>query len=118
VLKTKIALAGAAVVALCTVCPVLHADEGAPSPSAKVSFQDLDLQRTRDVARLYERLSAAADSVCGPRAFDIFYQTLPQYQACVDDAVQKAIAHINRPALTAYLRQRLMLSDANRSVGK
>jgi UrcA family protein len=115
-LKTRINL-GLAITAastLCMACAVVHAENALlqerPSPSTTVSFRDLDLQRSDDVARLYRRLRAAADTVCGPRAFNIFYRTLPAYRACVDDAVQKAVARINQPALSGYSQQHLTQS--------
>ena len=108
--KTRIDLCIAAASMMWMACTVAHADatvvvERHAAPSVTVSFRDLDLQRSGDVARLYRRLKAAADLVCGPRAFNVFYNTLPKYQACVDDAVQRSVAHINQPALSAYSRQ-------------
>lgn len=127
-LKTKAGLGIVAVSTLWVACaadadpasPGQHASQSntvnspdrEASPSIKVSFRDLDLHRPGDVARLYRRLNAAADQLCGSRAFNIFYYTLPQYQACVDDSVQKAIAHIKQPGLTAYYRQQLVRPDA------
>jgi len=106
-LKTRIGI-GAAASAL-MVCVLAHADNAPlverPSRSTTVNYQDLDLRRSGDVARLYRRLSAAADQVCGSRAFNIFYYTLPKYRACVDDAMQKAVLDINQPALTVYHQQ-------------
>jgi len=108
-LKTATGLAAASMFWM--ACAAVHADNvptvAVSSPSTTVSFRDLDLQRPGDVARLYRRLNAAADLVCGPRAFDVFYYTLPKYRACVADAVQKAVAHINQPALSAYSRLQL-----------
>jgi UrcA family protein len=112
-LKTKINL-GLAITAASTfwmASAVVRADNAPllerPSPSTTVSFRDLDLQRSDDVARLYRRLEAAADQLCGPRAFNVFYRTVPAYRACVADAVQKAVARINQPMLSGYSRQRL-----------
>lgn len=111
--KSTIGLSVAAASALWMACAAVHAEDALvvvqrPLLSTVVSFRDLDLQRPDDVARLYHRLGAAADRLCGPRAFNIFYYLMPQYQACVDDAVQKAVTRINLPALSAYSRQRLM----------
>jgi len=109
-LKGRIGWGVALVSAFGIACAVARADNAptAQRPSASsiaVSLRGLDLQRPGDVARLYRRLNAAADQVCGSRAFNVFYYTLPKYQACVDEAVQKAVAHLNEPALSAYARQ-------------
>jgi len=128
-LKTKVGLGIAAAATLWVACvadadpasqglrasqPItVNSSDRQASQSIKVSFRDLDLQRPDDIARLYRRLNAAADQLCGSRAFNIFYYTLPQYQACVDDAVQKAIAHIKQPAVTTYYRQQLTQPDAD-----
>jgi len=82
-----------------------------PSLSATVEIRDLDLRRSEDVARLYHRLNAAADSVCGPHAFDVFYYLQARYHACVEDAVQKAVTRFNIPSLTAYAQQQRAQSD-------
>lgn len=131
-LKTKVGLGIVAVSTLWVACAAdadpasegqrasqsitVNSSDREASQSIKVSFRDLDLQRPGDVARLYRRLNAAADQLCGSRAYNIFYYTLPQYQACVDDAVQKAVAHIKQPALTAYYQRQLMQPDADPAV--
>lgn len=131
-LKTRIALAVATASTLWLACAAradnvsqgqspsqsitVNSRDHQSAQSIKVSFRDLDLQRPDDIARLYRRLNAAADQLCGSRAFNIFYYTLPQYQACVDDSVQKAVAHIKQPALTAYFRQQLIQPDASLGV--
>lgn len=105
--KRWIGLSVTAASALWMACSAVHAEDALvvlqrPSLSTTVSIRDLDLQRSDDVARLYQRLTAAADRLCGPRAFNIFYYLMPQYQSCVDDAVHKAVKRINQPALSAY----------------
>jgi UrcA family protein len=123
VLKARINPGIAAASILWMACTVVHADNVSvvaerPAQSTTVSFRDLDLQQPGDVARLYGRLKAAADLLCGPRAFNVFYYTLPKYQACVDDAVRRSVAHIHQPALSAYSRQQLTQSATTLAVAR
>jgi len=109
--KSRIGLSVAAASVLAMACAAARADDtpvvvhASPSSSMVVSIRDLDLQRSGDVERLYSRLNIAADQVCGTRAFNVFYYTYPRYRACVDNAVQKAVAQIHQPGLTAFSRQ-------------
>jgi UrcA family protein len=78
--------------------------------SISVRYADLDLDRPADVARLYGRIRAAADNVCGPRVLTGSYVPQPHYQRCFADAVTQAVARVDRPALSAYHQQRLGLA--------
>lgn len=75
--------------------------------SATVHFTDLNLERSRDVARLYERITQAADKLCGPRSLTGAYYKSAAYANCYADAVGEAVARVNQPSLTSYYRQRL-----------
>lgn len=74
------------------------------SPASVVRFSDLNLNQPRDVARLVNRISAAANNVCGPRSFGGFFPTA-DYKACYSDAVARAVARIDRPLVSAYFQQ-------------
>jgi UrcA family protein len=71
-----------------------------------VRFKDLNLDRPHDVARLFSRISSAAEKVCGPRFFDGLYSKPADFEICYTDAIGRAVAEIDRPALTAYFEQR------------
>jgi UrcA family protein len=82
-----------------------------PSPvethSLVVHLADLNLDRMQDVAKLYKRISVAADRACGPSTLTGSYYKTADYESCYTDAVAKAVAHIDQPSVTDYYRQRL-----------
>ncbi|HUA90484.1 MAG TPA: UrcA family protein [Steroidobacteraceae bacterium] len=96
--------------ALLTASLAVYADNPPvqrPARSASVQFGDLNLDSSSDVAALYQRINLAAEHVCSSRAFTGIYYTLSEYRGCVADAVQSAVASVNRASLTDYYRQRL-----------
>jgi UrcA family protein len=100
-------LLGAAVSVLSLACTAVYADSApviAP-PSSLVRFNDLNLDQLRDVARLYSRISSAADRLCGTRSFAALYNKNAEYQSCYSDAVAHAVAQIDRPSVTDYFQQ-------------
>jgi UrcA family protein len=71
-----------------------------------VRYGDLDLSRTEGQAALYNRLVLASKMVC--RAFDpsvsIQFSTDRQpFNACMHEAMGKAVANIHQPQFTAYV---------------
>lgn len=70
-------------------------------PARVVSFSDLDLSRDVGVATLYSRIKSAAREVCDP--LDVWtLRLLRQKFDCREDAIGRAVADVNSPALTAY----------------
>jgi UrcA family protein len=78
--------------------------------SVTVRYQDLNLDRPVDVAKLYHRIALAADNLCGPRLLTGSRLPEAQYQRCFADAVAQAVARVDRPALNAYHQQQLALA--------
>jgi len=68
----------------------------------QVSFKDLDLDHTAGVARLYQRLRAAAKQACGSQVTTGSRLPAGGWQTCVDVAVDRAVKQVDRPALTDY----------------
>jgi UrcA family protein len=99
---------GAAVSAISLGCAGAYADSAPNSASSSLTVRiaDLNLNQPRDIARLYTRISSAADKVCGPRSVGGFNLTSADYLSCYSDAVAQAVAHLDRPAVTAYYRVR------------
>ncbi|MGA3158895.1 MAG: UrcA family protein [Steroidobacteraceae bacterium] len=95
---------GAAVSVISLGCAAAFADS-APN-SLKVRFGDLNLQQPRDIARLYNRIRLAADQTCGPRAVGGYYTESVDYRNCYSETIAQAIARLDRPAVTAYYRER------------
>jgi len=71
-------------------------------PARVVRFDDLNLEQARGVQILYRRIQVAAGAVCGEPVLPGTRFVSPLWKACVADAVQRAVAQVDRPALTAY----------------
>jgi UrcA family protein len=70
-------------------------------PSRVVAFGDLDLNRDSGVATLYSRIRSAATEVCDP--LDALGVKLSRARFdCRENAIARAVADVNSPALTAY----------------
>ena len=102
-------VAGTALSVILFACAAAYAD----SPrvvgfqhSSVVYFSDLNLNRPRDVARLYGRITLAADKLCGPRSLTGSYYKSADYASCYADTVAQAVARVDQPSLSAYFRQR------------
>jgi UrcA family protein len=72
--------------------------------SSTVRFADLDLNRPHDVVKLYNRITLAADKLCGPSSLVGSYSKRADYQSCYEDTVAQAVARIHQPSLSAYFR--------------
>jgi UrcA family protein len=75
--------------------------------STTVRVEKVNFDRRDEVAALYQRITYAADQVCGPRTMTGFYYTSPGYIRCYNKAADEAVARVNRPELTAYYQEQL-----------
>jgi UrcA family protein len=91
-------------VAAVNAAPVLSADA---APSQTVRFDDLNLSQPRGVHLLHARLEKAAASVCGEPLRANSRIVSNEWQACVTQALQRAVDRLDRPALTAYHSARM-----------
>jgi UrcA family protein len=65
-----------------------------------VRYADLNLDRSSDVARLYERLGNAAQAVCSRHdGRDLLARRIKR--DCESEALSSAVAELNNPAVTA-----------------
>jgi UrcA family protein len=71
-----------------------------------VHFGDLNLEQPRGVTTLYRRLRLAAQQACGEPQGPGEAIISAEWRACVAQAVERAVDTVDRPALTAYHRQR------------
>jgi len=82
-----------------------------------VHFADLDLTRSQGAAVLYQRLEAAARTVCASLdARDLDSQM--RFKGCVETAIGAAVAKVGRPALTAYYKARTTGRNAAIQIAK
>jgi UrcA family protein len=96
-------LGGVVVSVISLACAAAYAD----SPrSSTVHYRDLNLDRPQDVARLYNRITVAADRVCGPRSLTGSYYKTADYESCYADAIAQAVANVDHASVTSYYRQR------------
>jgi UrcA family protein len=66
-----------------------------------VAFADLDMTQTAGAAALYARIKYAAQEVCRPaNARDL--ASGQHGDKCRAQAISRAVAHVNSPALTNY----------------
>jgi UrcA family protein len=70
-------------------------------PTRVVNFRDLDLNENVGIATLYTRIRVAAREVCEPLD-NWSLRLLRQQFDCREDAIGRAVADVNSPALTAY----------------
>jgi UrcA family protein len=82
-------------------------DLGELHHATTVRFERVNFHRPGDVAALYDRITYAANQVCGPRSLTGSYYTSPGYIRCYTEAVNDAVSRINRPELTSYHQERL-----------
>lgn len=71
-----------------------------------VKYADLDLRRPADVIALYRRIEGAARIVCTPPAGPT-PKPSPEMDACLTDAMTRAVSEIDEPALTRYFTARM-----------
>jgi UrcA family protein len=78
------------------------ASRGFEQPPARVvNFGDLDLGQKAGVMTLYSRIKSAAREVCEPLD-GIKVNLLHKRYDCKQNAVERAVAEVNSPALTNY----------------
>jgi UrcA family protein len=80
---------------------VVHASPYDPDVEVKrqvVRFADLDLTEPWGAETLMTRIKAAARNVCSPMPTRELYQ-LPQYNQCMHDAIDGAVAQADSPLL-------------------
>jgi UrcA family protein len=71
----------------------------------QVKYSDLNLSNQEGAATLYRRLSVAAAHVCAPLRNSVL-AAARKHSACVDQAMARAVADVNAPALTEYFTAR------------
>jgi UrcA family protein len=102
--RTRLARAAAPLVAVCGLLPALALASPFPNDdvrTARVRFGDLDLNSPAGAERLYRRLSIASRDVCGDSSEIIALEELADIRACRNEALEDAVARVDRPLLTA-----------------
>ena len=106
--RIKLELLGLAAVVAMSASPLgaFAASNSLDEPAFRVvRFGDLDLSRNSGVAALYSRIKSAAREVC--QSLDSLSVKLLRAQYdCRQDAVARAVAEVNSPALANYYAAR------------
>jgi len=108
-LTTLIAVAAFAT----SICTIAQADSTAGFHVATVKFADLDIANTSGAAALYQRLQAAAKNVCRDLEPGRSLALITPYANCMQSALSNAVAHVDRPAVTAYAAGRGVVPSAS-----
>lgn len=93
-----------------------HASAATPEdtvPTIVVHYQDLNLSQERDAQRLYRRITTAAQLVCDKNRGEGL-SGMPLYHACIDKAVNKAVANVSSQEVT-QIHEAATQRVANRS---
>ena len=81
---------------------------GAPASADEkritVRFGDLNVDHAAGAAVLYRRILFAAQDVCGDPRLPGSHLISPSWSSCVEQAIDRAVVAVDRPALTAYYR--------------
>ncbi|HME37920.1 MAG TPA: UrcA family protein [Steroidobacteraceae bacterium] len=80
-----------------------------------VHFGDLNVDTAQGAAALYRRIRHAAQGVCGDPQPPGSHMTSPSWRSCVAQSIDRAVAAVDRPALTAYHRVHSWPSDRRAS---
>jgi UrcA family protein len=73
--------------------------------SITVKYDDLNLSRPAGVNALYNRIQAAARTVCEPLSSQSHLQS-PAYMGCFSDAVSDAVQKVGQPALSSLYQDK------------
>jgi UrcA family protein len=90
--------------ALCVAGTLLPTANAATNANGErevvVKYGDLNLANPEGVSALYKRLHSAAVRVC--ETDSPYLQKKAEERACIADSMERAIARVNSPALTAF----------------
>jgi UrcA family protein len=93
------------VAAMSSVAPCASAAEAQPSrsldPTVTVHFADLNPSTPEGVRALYDRITAAAETVCGPSYSTWDSNAHRNWKICYRATIDHTVRQINRPQLTA-----------------
>ena len=83
------------------VAPAALAAAPPPPPGLKVAYADLNLREPGDAPAMLQRIRRAAASICAPDANG--HAEILAADACRRQAVARAVATLDAPAVTAAL---------------
>jgi UrcA family protein len=91
------------ILALVAITSIAAADV----PQQTIQFSDLNLSHPAGIETLYQRLKSASERVCGdPEGNERNLKRFFDIRTCKAEAMQRAIAQVNNPALTQYYQRK------------
>lgn len=107
------------ILSLCAVAAVLCAPVAAQAADQVVSIAvrhgDLNLANPADAARMMQRLDKASLSACGASTFSLReVREATRQDECYQAGLNKAVADLNAPLVTAILREHTAMQVASR----
>ncbi len=75
---------------------------GSAPRATVVQYGDLNLANPQGTQRLYDRIVSAAEVVCGSDHHSL--AAFPHFRACRERSIERAVAAVARPELTALYR--------------
>ncbi len=84
----------------------------------EVSLAGLNLARQADVERLYRRIAGAARWGCEPVSPPPMLEAKLRVKRCVAEAIARAVADVNAPALTRYYAMKTHQAEATVALSK
>jgi UrcA family protein len=97
------------------ICPAADSKE---TVSQVVKYGDLDVSNPQGAAKLYGRIVAAAENVCGKRSssfHDLYFRS--SVRDCMQKAIADAVTRVDQPAVLAVYNskhsQRLPITVAS-----
>jgi UrcA family protein len=108
-------LVGSAMIAITVGSGATTAFAGSPNDpiSVKVSLADLNMASEAGAQTALARIRFAANQACGGDLSDQTLGEQMQFRSCAKQAVQRAVASINQPALTAVSQGRHVTTMAS-----
>jgi UrcA family protein len=91
---------------LCAFDMAAAAEPSTDFVTRRINYSDLDLSRKAGAAALYSRIKSAARQVCDPLGASELWVSYTQVRLCVHQAIDRAVADVNAPALTSYHQAR------------
>ena len=75
------------------------ADDG--TVSVRVRYSDLDLQHAAGARSMLERMTAAAQTACGPQPAIVELSRLSAYDDCVKQSLSRGVRTLDAPLVSA-----------------
>jgi UrcA family protein len=98
--------------------PITASVPGDEVRSVIVHYNDLNLRSEAGAERLYHRIQIAAGRACGSERLTGQFTVSPDWTSCVEIAINRAVADVDRPTVTEFARSQEAIADTSRHSGQ